>query len=72
MHKVAYVEYLKKTDPNRVDPLTKCPRLTWERRSRRFKIIELANIMKIVNVVPSFVGEDKESGEYFLNVFSFK
>lgn len=72
IHEVAYVEYLRRSEGNSLDVLTKCTKLKWETRPKRFKIIEIANIMKIVNVVPNFKGNDcRESGEFFLNSYLF-
>lgn len=73
IHQVAFVEYLRKADTRgKVDPLLKCTKLIWEMRSKRFKIIELANILKIVHVVPGFRGDSRISEEFYLNKFIFK
>lgn len=72
IHNVAFVEYLKHVDKSKLDPLLKCEKLVWETRSKRYKLIELENIFKIVQVLPSFKSDDKISNEFYLNKFIFK
>lgn len=69
------MEYLKKAPSQREDNLLKCQKYIWESLPRRYKIINLSNIVKIVHVVPRFKPMDDgghPSGEFYLNEFHFK
>jgi len=65
------VEYLKYS--GKVDKDTGCMKFTWESIGKRFKIAEIKNILKIVNVLPIFRdNSDRMSDEFLLNTYEFK
>lgn len=49
-----------------------CPKYKWESASKRYKLIEIENILRVVHVVPIFKGGDRVGGEFYHNKFHFK
>lgn len=59
----AFVKYFKQIG---LDDVTKCPKLQWEVLSKRWGLIDMETILRVVHIVDFFNEGGRTTSEYFL------
>lgn len=68
--KVAFVKYFKVIG---TDDITKCPKLQWEAASKRWGLIDIETILRVVHVVELFnEGGSSSTENYLLNKYLWR